>query len=484
MKRVKNNSNLIVKWGFIIFTILSFYPLLKQPVIRIYHDEATVPSLTQMVHILKENPKDAKFIAWKRFAHPNQDVLSQINAQASDFDSTLTIEEQAETFIKKHPFSRIQVYYNISHPTMRAMVESHKLWRKRVSYNIYDDSPALIWINKDNDYVFDRIIYRPNGAKNYSLAPRATFYFYKMDILKSPHCDNVKRCKELKTMLNHKKVVSLDVKTIAQELSPQEKEKLYLLLGVDREKLQQTLSHRPFGVYVLGTNWLSMDLQQFALLEKLCQTTTDVQWFYKAHPNLFMPQHLLDGLKQTCPNLQELDARMPFEVLFFLDLTPDIVAGFSSSLFFELDKKDIAFYLPRHEGEIYLNFLKELNILDDSQVIKINTEELPLAFQKKPHLMIHDFFWRENVFEVGPDKWCRIFEKEYPRCAQVTKKEKDTMILTWEDGVIRLYKKVNDYTYKAIDQLNDNPENASYPVPKVRRLRNKNPKIVPFQERF
>ena len=48
---------------------------------------------------------------------------------------------------------------------------------------------------------------------------------------------------------------------------------------------------------------------------------------------------------------------------------PDTVSGYTSSIFFSVPKERIKYYITS-EWDGYLNFLKELNIVTDEQVVQ------------------------------------------------------------------------------------------------------------------
>lgn len=183
--------------------------------------------------------------------------------------------------------------------------------------------------------------------------------------LNSLFCDKVNRCKELKNILKDKNLQDVDFSFWAQNLNENEKEQLYQLLNIDMVALKKQFEKQKNIIYVAGYNGPNRqkDLNQAVVYQKWCskfkldENGKPYQWFFKPHPGLFAP--ILDELRKSCPNAIEISAYIPFEVLLIANIRIHKVAGFGSSLFFSLDKKDVLYYIIRDSNDGYLFLLKK-----------------------------------------------------------------------------------------------------------------------------
>ncbi|MBO7243725.1 MAG: hypothetical protein J6V53_00390, partial [Alphaproteobacteria bacterium] len=99
-------------------------------------------------------------------------------------------------------------------------------------------------------------------------------------------------------------------------------------------------------------------------------------WFYKNHPNgLYRPSHQV--LNHLCPNIQSIDAHIPFELLLIAGFEPAKVSGYSSSLFFNQSHTQIGIYIPR-VNDPYVSILEIEKDLKEEQILTFEKQKKEL----------------------------------------------------------------------------------------------------------
>ena len=146
-----------------------------------------------------------------------------------------------------------------------------------------------------------------------------------------PKDSQIVRCPIVSNILKQVTPVNIDFNKIGSTLTTDEKEKIFKRAGFDYQKIKNQLQNKNAFIYILGTDWKKPNIAtQLSGLKRLC--TRERDWFFKYHPNKhYQPTHTV--LNHLCPNIQQIDAHIPFELLLITGLKPKGVAGFSSSLF-------------------------------------------------------------------------------------------------------------------------------------------------------
>ncbi len=326
---------------------------LSQPkVIHVYHDKASTPALLQMINYINQKESDIKIVTWDRF-----------HAHIKDkFKNTFFINNLDEIFTKidslKQKYKRITlvIHYNIHHPFL--FDDLYSKFEKDIKVvHIYEDASTYMWWQTNADWL---LLKQDKFKKNLHMWG---------DIKKLCTEPNpLSRCEAIRAIQNHVRIVPVDFHQLKKTLSEKDKKIIFQLAGFDYSKYKDMLSKKPNGIYVLGVALEHpFEASQLAALKDVCQSTPNYTWFYKPHPNYaYIPTQKV--LTHYCPNIKQLDTYIPFELLILGNLSPNKVAGASSSLFANQQKEIILSYIQRGENDIYIDILNKANILQQNQI--------------------------------------------------------------------------------------------------------------------
>lgn len=369
--------------------------------VHIYMDIASMPSFLQMLDFVKTNKKDKKYIAWKRY--PNRGELIDLKAYNTEqielpkreslYKETYEVLEKAMRRIAQENKGRKFILHgNLHHVSitletaMKAIAPEDireiylyedgmiNVFESRKGYALspYNTSPACpkhirdFQENKANSLNYNNVFCIHKLYKT-------TYYISFLEQIKQDPA-----FKNLLSDMDGARLVQIDFKKFANQLTAEQKHLLYQLLGFDYDGYKKLIQGKRTVFYTLGwlqeisDNLLLVDIFN-RLKEKELKNLLDDEktvLFFKGHPSPaahFMQEELL----KTNPKAFVFPRTIPFELLIVAGLSPDYVLGFSSSTFFSLDPQKILYYITI-DGDKNLQALKKLNILSDEKVIDIH----------------------------------------------------------------------------------------------------------------
>lgn len=325
------------------------------PVAHVYIDVASTPTLFQMIDLVKQPKDEPKYALWRRYVHPlSQQFLNSINLQRSALHTQVMnneakkiIKRELREFYDKNPGHLFVIHANMLHNwAVSAVLEVIPRNRIQMLY-LYEDSVAHTlwrpWNKRDENYV-----------KLYPTIYRVTFM------------NRVHR--EFPRLRNKLYMEEMNFRT-AVKLEPEQKDILYKLVGFDEKLFVDLFKNKPVGIFL---DELDMDADKVTTYwENMLKNNAElqnIQWIYKNHPrgSKFGPSY--EKLAKIVPNIQAVSEKIPFEIMLIAGFAPDYVFGYSSSVFFSLDKKQVVGYVER-PNDLYLPILKDLGIIDRSNLI-------------------------------------------------------------------------------------------------------------------
>lgn len=153
-----------------------------------------------------------------------------------------------------------------------------------------------------------------------------------------------------------------------------------------------------------------------------------------------MPRHVI--LDHLCPNIKSIATHLPFELLILSDLSPHNVAGFSSSLFFNLSSEQIAVYLER-ANDPYRNILEKNALIHPN---KIWTQKEIDKHLKESN--IFEFIEDDNksswFLKINENKMLNIFKNEEVKIIEQTKND---FVIQKNKKDIQTYQFQKDYQW-------------------------------------
>jgi hypothetical protein len=171
----------------------------------------------------------------------------------------------------------------------------------------------------------------------------------------------------------------VDFDLLQRILSPEQKQIVYKLSGFDYQKYKSLLKNKKSFFFVMGYHFdnqerLEAERYLLALLKNgpssYLKNPEEFVWFYKPHPS-YKAAVSRERMKEHFPDVLEVPAQIPFEVFVLAGLKPTLTAGFSSSLFYVLNSKDVLIYI-RRAGDKYVPYLLESGRLELEQIMNLN----------------------------------------------------------------------------------------------------------------
>ena len=387
-------------FGIGLFFIPEVHRYLPKQEIHVFAEVyATNPALSHMIEFARLPQKTPKIIAWHRFPNRKNVLdLSAYNTIEVDVPAAEGYYSQGINIVlefvseiaKEYPHTVFVIHSNFSHIPVAVKPFIQTLPKERIKeIHLYEDGygEILKW-GKDLDKEIYRTItgtetqdaldgkikweaYHLFGFRH--LYP-TYYHFLNADLMpKIPHLQ--KLYEALKDNL-----FSINFNRLAQELTDNQKQIIYKLSGFDYEKFAPKMRHKKTIVFVTGFHFGNdfMMTSEERFLKELhegkfdnLKNPKDYTWFYKPHPS-YNAKDMLDRMQTTFPNIQEIPAQIPFEVLILAGLKPTLTAGFGSSLFYSLNSRDVLYY-ARRWGDSYLPFLLDNGQLKPEQVVNYNS---------------------------------------------------------------------------------------------------------------
>ncbi len=404
----ENFMKIYLKLLIVFISIFSVIQLPPPRKIYVYFDKASSPSLLQMVDYIHTPKRDIKLIYWERFySHIQNKNTYQNTFFASSWRNLL---DELQQLLKKYPRSKIILHHNLHHDYFFNEFIKHIPKEKILESYAYEDASNYMWWAKGRNYIF----YDNPDIKHklYMWGDDKKFCSGNNPLI---HCDEISKLK------NYVNIIPVDFHKIANELSKDDIKKLAKLTGIDLKKYQKNLKDKEIGVYLLGfVAGYPLNCHQLIALKDVCSSQKDVTWFYKPHPsNYLTPTKKV--LTHFCPNIQKMDAHLPFEFLILSKMTPKYVSGIGSSVFANLTPDSLLSYIARGKNDFYIPTLKKAGLITSET--QIYTEET--AIKKLEEL---------SIFRVDNNFWFVKINDEYcqfnnDNCYKILLETKDKKVL-------------------------------------------------------
>jgi hypothetical protein len=350
----------------------------------------------QMIDFVKLSQNDKKFIFWRRFPNLNNRInLSEYNAIQIDLPESESKSKNKESFdiVEKS----IKNIYD-SNPDANYIIHSNLWWnsllipilrtipKNQVKHiHIYEDGLSnvaysrkkhTLSVTSDNNYktnlelilnlkliLRDKIKYTHKYDFAFHTLYPVTYYFGFWDYIKKNDEFN-----SFINFLSTTNIQEIDWIRLSHSLTEEQKKVLYLLVGFDIQDYQSRIKNKKVDYFLLRGFFSTID-EQIKTAETLLKSHDKNRTLVlKEHPRL-VKRNISQKIKEKIPHALIFSKQIPFEVLILADLMPDTVSGYTSSIFFSVPKERIKYYITS-EQDGYLNFLKELNIVTDEQVVQ------------------------------------------------------------------------------------------------------------------
>ena len=393
-----------------------------------------------MINFSHQSENDIKIIFWERFK--GKSIGKFKNTYFTDsFEDFIAFSNQ---IIHKHPTRSVELHFNIHLFTQFYNMQNSLNNTRIKKVHFYEDASNYIWYTPVHEWMF------------FDLPNAKTFLHIWGDETKL--CSSQKpasQCEWVKKMKQYISFLPVDFEKISQDLTPKQKKIIFNLAGFDYQKYKKLLSNKPNGIYLLGSVWQT-DFQggQLAALKESCEKTPGYKWFYKPHPTkIHQPTH--KTLNHLCPGILPLDEFIPYELFLIGHLKPNKVSGFSSSIFANLKKEDILFYIQRHFLDGHIQSLFNMGIIDDE-----NYYTMPKIIQAFKDIGLIQVFYapkeKESLHQknwwflkINETKMCNILNDT---CAIISKKSKNKMTLFYKNTTFKIHR-LNEYQFKTENEL-------------------------------
>lgn len=362
---------------------------------------ATNPALSEMVEFARLPKSARKLIAWHRFANRKNVIdLKEYNAEEINIPpkegyygySTQKVLERVLQIYLDNPETRFVFYVNLTHQNVTLVPFLKVLPQENIAHiHLFEDGygeffkQAHVYTNNNRPFDAHSVKKLPDAHKG--LIPWETVFnisIHKLypatyHIMHADKMDDEPQLKYLYAWLKDAPIEQIDFDELRETMTEEQKQTVYKLAGFDYKKFYPLLHGKPTVLYTFGFTFGHTESEQ-AELNLLTALKTGklmplkgnkpYQWFYKSHPSL-KAKHFSEELNALFPDMIEIPAQVPFEVLILADCKPTLTAGFGSSLFYSLNAEDVLAYVKRSNNDHYLKFLAKYNLVKPNQILNL-----------------------------------------------------------------------------------------------------------------
>lgn len=383
---------------------LFFVPQLRQflpkQAIHVFAEVyATNPALSHMIEFARLPKKTPKIIAWHRFPNRKNELnLNNYNAIEVDIPAAEGYHSYSTNIVlnfvlemaKEYPDTVFVIHSNFSHIPVALKPFIKALPKERIkAIHLYEDGygEILKWgknLDKEiyrtvtgeetQDALDEKIKWDTHHLFGFRHLYPTYYHFLNGDLI-----PKISYLKELHAVLKDN-IIGINFNLLEKQLTAKQKQVIYKLSGFNYEEFAAKMKDRKTIVFVTGYhfgNKFMMDSEERFLKElntghfDILKNPQDYTWFYKPHPS-YSAQDMRKKMNEAFPNIQEISAQIPFEVLILAGLKPTFTVGFGSSLFYSLNSRDVLYYVRRF-GDNYLPFLLENEQLKPEQVVNYDS---------------------------------------------------------------------------------------------------------------
>lgn len=357
------------KWIYSIQKAL--YP---EKIVHVFLDEASYAAFQQMLHLVQLPQKDIKIVWWKRFSRQEERVSRhQENVIYPKTPGNLNVI--LSVLSQMHPDVKFDFHINYSHigwNALRALAEIPPN-QVRMLY-VYEDSAAQLYQKRFSLASEKDMVSRMQTLRNNLKYKRCNEWFPYLNTISqiypitfyATYLDRLKQKQEYQALFTVPNVVwkPFDLRATTQNLSPKIKEKVFDILELNVEEIQNQLKGRPMGVLLLSSrddaNKKEVKREKLYQIVQSNMKEKGTVWYVKNHP--------VRGNYKPFKELNLISSAIPFEALILADLPIQYVAGDGTSAFFAADKSEIIAYIPNWNH--YYPMLIEFGMLQESRILK------------------------------------------------------------------------------------------------------------------
>lgn len=389
-------------WALINRSINSSIPFQSDETVHVFFEPyATNPALSEMVEFAKLPKSARKLIAWHRFPNRKNVVdLKEYNAEEITIYnkegfyglSTQKVLQRVSQIYSENPDTRFVFYVNLTHQNITLVPFLKILPKKNIAHiHLFEDGYGEFFkrahIYTNNNRPFDPDSVKKMTYAHKGLIPWETVYNISIHKLYPAtyhlmHADKMSwdpNLKYLNAWWKDAHIKQIDFNDLRRTMTEEQKQTVYKLAGFDYKKFYPLMHGKPTVLYTFGFTFGDKkreraELNLLASLKtgKLKQLTGDkpYRWFYKSHPSL-NAKHFTAELDALFPDMIEIPAQIPFEILILADCKPTLTAGFGSSLFYSLTADDVLAYVKRSTNDGYLKFLTKHRLVKPDRIFEL-----------------------------------------------------------------------------------------------------------------
>ncbi|MFM4865216.1 hypothetical protein [Aeromonas caviae] len=393
--------------------IKSYKVTVTAPTLEVYIDHASLPTLQQLMHIVRvydKNNTTQRFVSWARIKLTEK-AKDDLNIKTFPLKGNNTSPElisAISNYIENMNRVNVQIFSNTAHsfsnisPIIRSLssLDNAKITKIELS----DDGSAeymnlFSWKNTANkleqltsgskvlsDYLdgqSDIVPEYPSSIYGWHKLYNADYLFLRKDYL-----DVEGDLHELRDYLGGslKQMAWDQFSTMSSD-----KQKLLLsIVGFDKAEIEQQYNSSPLPNFIFTgtTTWSGGETREFYAKQQvnvinnaINETSPyyigeDVDLFFKGHPR---GGDINDYIVNSFSDIKSIPSNISFEILMMTGMLPDKIAGIASSLYFTIpgDKVDFIVFTstddiadreaalksPLVQVMLKLNIVKESNIL-------------------------------------------------------------------------------------------------------------------------
>ena len=370
----------------LIITSFSFYirniSLTHKNNIHVFIDCATGPMLLQAIEIISMPKSIKKIVAWNPFPHQIDNKKYNIEfLKYSKGDGWFgyamhdALYARMREIVSNNPHVTFTFHTNIFHSRLFLnKIEEFKNYINKI--HLYEDGIGNTIASRRNElekYSFDKNTqptdkWRLDWPYFLHLKYPTVYHFAFVDDIKNTF-------PKLNKLIANATILEINIEKSKKNLSKRQKQGLAHLYGIDFDKYNQLFRKSPKmlskkGVLLLGSRPQHSNhgdyIKELNLYAQLISNDNYV-YFFKPHPNP-SGNRFANDLKKSFPNLEIVNSSIPAELFYILDLEPDYISGYSSSVFISIPQKQFMHYIKRN-NDTYLPFLLQKGIIKPEQIL-------------------------------------------------------------------------------------------------------------------
>lgn len=397
-----NSYKKIIVITLLIISGISFLFKKEKPVHIFFEMYATTPAFLEMAEFIKLPKTEPKIFAWHRFPQrENIFNLKEYNATEISIPAREGVYNYAPTFfiqnllkeLEKYPNSPLILYSNINQTEKYLIPLLQKLPKKRIEkIHLYEDGMCQfigpIYDTQAKRRYNSNTIFQLNQLVTYQKGNFQQLFLTTLQKLYSVtyhfcHAETILKDNNLKFLtewIGKENIQDVSLNKIAQSLTCDQKKAFASFIGLDFNKFDSLMKNKKTIVFTTGFLFGKKTAfeAQMNILHKLKKgvlknfNPDGYQFFYKPHPS-YSASNMEEYMSQNFPEMILIPAQIPLEAFFIVGLSPDIVAGYGSSLFFVIPKDKIGYYI--HHGA-YTNPLQRLGQIKKDQILYLKDFEI------------------------------------------------------------------------------------------------------------